>query len=122
MTDHLPAKIEALEVPSGLEEFPVPKVSADATLTLPADIYTPWFRSIQVWLQKAGAKNGVDYRAAVSTGGYENGKPLWRVHWSAMTEKGTLYLNLMAASFRMLEKQAEEAKLLKNEQKQIEKA
>lgn len=89
------------------DEFP--EISADATLTLPSELYAPWFRSIQVWLDKAGAKNGEDYRASVCTAGMDDKRrQLFRVKWRTLSEKGVLYLNIMARTLQHLQLQSQE--------------
>lgn len=93
----------------------VPQMSADAELVLPTETYAPWMRSIKSWLEKAGAVNGVDYRASVATAGFQGGKMLFRVKWHTMTDKGVLYLNLMASTLSLLE--AETKKLGMDERK-----
>lgn len=112
MSDSLPVPFEdnapALAAPSSLPELEqvldeVPRMEADATLVLPTDTYAPWFRAIQRWLEQAGAKNGHDYKSAVSTAGMQGKKMLFRVRWTALTPKGVLYLNLMARTLNFLE-------------------
>jgi GH18 family chitinase len=112
MTDNLPAaQGDSLPVLPELERVcdEVPQMSAEAELVLPIDIYAPWMRSIKSWLEKAGAHNGTDYRASVAMAGFDEKKrALWRVKWKATTDKGVLYLNLMASTLRGLEAEAKQ--------------
>lgn len=134
MSDNLPVpfddKTPELIEPDRLPELErvtdeVPHMSADASVVLSHDTYGKWFGSIQNWLKQAGAENGVDYRASVATAGMDGkGKILFRVKWKALSDKGILYLNLMARTLSLLEQETkkigmDERKPETSENKQI---
>lgn len=105
--DNLPVLAEVLSPEQIYEPIEPPKWEAEATVVLVQEDYARWFRMVLAYLNRLGAENGEDYTASVVLAGISQeertkGQNLWRIHWIARTEKGRMFLNGMALTFRAL--------------------